>query len=102
MVQTGTADDPLAWLADAACADLPPELFSPGPNEPLDPRVVAACDRCPVQFDCLVHAYTSGLRHMVRAGLRPCQLRALYVEQAWEERVRQNEAPPRDNDSDRA
>ncbi len=60
-IQTGETVDLLgsAWLKDAACRDLDPDLFfaadSPKPT-PARRLLTATCARCPVQQRCLEHA----------------------------------------------
>lgn len=44
------------WQAQAACAGMDPALFYPGQGDLISPEVRAACERCPVQRQCLEYA----------------------------------------------
>lgn len=64
--------EPPAWMADAACGGMDPDLFFPGKGERAP---VEVCDGCPVRAECLDYALDleadGGHRHGMFAGLSP-------------------------------
>lgn len=59
--------DDMAWLANAACAELPLadlEQFFVDAGKSISSQTVAMCQRCPARVACLDHAY----RHQVASG----------------------------------
>lgn len=68
------------WRAEAACRGIDRELFYPSsPMQHPHPKVVAACNECPVRADCLADdlAYPEAERHGIRAGMHESTRRAL-------------------------
>ena len=50
-----------AWMLDAACRDLPTEIFFPPPNRQGaadTKKALAVCRSCPVREACLAYALT--------------------------------------------
>lgn len=56
------------WRVDAACADLPVEMFYPSRGEDHRPAK-AVCARCPVRAECLRFALVNRENHGVWGGL---------------------------------
>ena len=44
------------WQKRANCQGLDTRLFFPSQGEAIDPKLVEACESCPVRQDCLNHA----------------------------------------------
>lgn len=66
-----------AWVDEAACLGMDPDLFFPHPTDPLTPEVEAACLRCGVRSDCLEYAlsherlgYWAGTTEKTRKRMR--------------------------------
>lgn len=58
-----------AWMADAACADVPVEVFFPGPGRNLAAEAKQVCEDCPVRRDCLQYALDNRFEYGVWGGL---------------------------------
>ena len=88
----------MSWRSEAACKDLPKELFFPdncGPNESQFQKAIKVCKTCPVQEPCLAdamkHERGERCRYGVFGGLTPKQR---YLLDKTGERVVQPVAPP--------
>lgn len=66
-----------AFMAHAACRDMDPALFVPGPgrNGHNYAQARKVCADCPVRIDCLEFALTVGERHGMWGGLTPAERR---------------------------
>lgn len=47
------------WLDDAACADLPQDVFFVDAGHVIDDETLSVCHSCPVRRECLIHAYVA-------------------------------------------
>lgn len=56
-----------AWMADANCRGMDPELFFPEPGESLA-SARAVCRACDVQAECLAYAINTGEKQGVWGG----------------------------------
>jgi WhiB family redox-sensing transcriptional regulator len=56
------------WMTDAACKDLPVEMFFPERGRDGS-RARAVCAECPVQRECADYAIGQGLRHGIWGGM---------------------------------
>jgi len=63
------------WQSGAVCRDMNPEIFFPDQFALVDPTAVAACQRCPVQSDCLQWALDTDQEFGVWGGLTEDQRR---------------------------
>jgi WhiB family redox-sensing transcriptional regulator len=71
-----TLDD--AWMDDAACRGVDPDLFFPVRFEAsVDVQAKAVCAGCPVQAECLDYALDHGIKHGIWGGKSERQRRAL-------------------------
>lgn len=79
------------WQAEAACIDVPTEVFFPEDSSPWASEAAkAVCHTCPVRSDCLdfaiAHSGTFG-RHGVWGGLtemeRRTEVRARRISGRW-------------------
>lgn len=70
-VYTETLIVPEPWTQEAACAQLPPDLWFPTPSDPHRhaTRAKAVCGRCPVAGECLDYANRIGEQHGIWGGL---------------------------------
>jgi WhiB family redox-sensing transcriptional regulator len=57
-----------AWVADANCRGLDPELFFPERGVHTD-EAKAVCRRCDVQVECLTYAINLGEKHGIWGGM---------------------------------
>lgn len=57
-----------AWMLEAACLDVDPEVFFPVDHRDAD-SALAVCAACPVRAECLDYANREGIRHGVWGGL---------------------------------
>lgn len=79
-VYTETLISPEPWMREAACTDLPPDLWFPTPSDPHRhaKQAKTVCGRCPVAGECLDYALRrnestgiwGGLTAQERARLR--------------------------------
>jgi WhiB family redox-sensing transcriptional regulator len=65
-----------AWMDDANCKGMDPELFFPGRGRPTD-EIKDVCRRCDVQAECLVYAMQLGEKHGIWGGKSERERRAL-------------------------
>ncbi len=67
---------PKAWMADAACAELPPAVFFPGDDVGV---TVAQCVSvaCPVRDLCLEYALANRIEHGVWGGASEAERRQM-------------------------
>lgn len=56
-----------AWMADAACAGMDPDVFHPDRGEDARPAK-AICAACPVRQRCLDYALDARLKHGIWGG----------------------------------
>lgn len=69
---------PEEWTKDAACADMPGDLFFPeSKGERVTNDVIAICASCPVAGACLEYALRTGQTEGIWAGQSPRQLKRL-------------------------
>ncbi|MDN4616440.1 WhiB family transcriptional regulator [Leifsonia sp. F6_8S_P_1B] len=67
-------DDPLAWQADALCAQTDPEAFFPEKGEPTK-AAKRICAACPAAAQCLQYAIDNHITHGLWGGVAPKQRR---------------------------
>ncbi len=67
---------PLAWQADAACAEEAEDLWFPRRGQPTD-AAKAVCRRCLVREECLGYAQANRISEGVWGGLTGPERRAL-------------------------
>ena len=65
------------WTKDAACRGMPPELFFPDRDEPID-EALTVCASCPVRMDCLEWALRTREDHGVFGGMSADRRRHLW------------------------
>lgn len=75
---------PAAWMEQARCAQVDPELWFPAKGQPVK-TAKAVCARCPVRQECLEFALAGadswmGLAHGVWGGLTEAERRVLRRE----------------------
>lgn len=76
-----------AWMADANCRGMDPELFFPSQGENTQNAAAkAVCRACDVQAECLAYAVNNGERFGVWGGLAENQRRKLRRECGVSER----------------
>jgi WhiB family redox-sensing transcriptional regulator len=80
----GKEDWSLAWLDDAACADLSIDDFYVKAGDAITETNLNICRTCPVRVQCLEHAYEMGITGGYFGGMSPGQRRALALERARE------------------
>ena len=68
---------PEAWMDDAACAEVTPDIFFPEQGAPPIAQVRAICESCPVRLACLEYAETEHIAWGVWGGLTPSERRRL-------------------------
>lgn len=77
-------ESPTAWMADAACRGMDPDLFFPegrgADTGTLVAEAKAVCRRCPVMQECRDYAVAENIVHGVWGGLSPRGRRGLRVE----------------------
>lgn len=67
-----------AWREQAACRDLPTDVFFPEADDCSSNNYVLArrvCELCPVREDCLHYALANSIIHGMFGGLSPLQRR---------------------------
>ena len=60
---------PIAWMEQAACRDMPTDLFFPEVGHHASILALNACNSCPVRSDCLEYALEFDLLPGIFAGL---------------------------------
>lgn len=79
-------ESPTAWMADAACRGMDPNLFHPTDRGTETHETVAeakaVCRRCPVMLECRDYALAENIVHGVWGGLSPRGRRGLRVRRA--------------------
>lgn len=63
----GSLIAPEAWMRDALCAQVEPDLFFADAKDGVE-AARAICERCPVTDECLAYALGNGERHGVWGG----------------------------------
>lgn len=73
---------PMPWAADAACQSTDPALFYPkrGAAHADVEAAKAICRGCPVQAECLKHAFDHGEKYGIWGGMSERQRRALRTD----------------------
>lgn len=71
------------WMRHAACRGLDPDLFHPERGQTAD-RAKAVCATCPVQPECLDHAFRNGERVGVWGGTSERERRKMRQQWAAE------------------
>ncbi len=75
------------WVKQAVCRDDPDAMF-PDNNEAGIAYARSVCAPCPVRRECLIDAIRTGdNEHGIRAGLKPCERRAVVKELARREQA---------------
>lgn len=64
--------DPPAWMTEALCAQVDPEIFPPNQGKSTAPAI-AVCRRCPITQACLQHALTNNETQGVWGGMSAMQ-----------------------------
>jgi WhiB family redox-sensing transcriptional regulator len=72
----GDDDDPLAWQADALCAQTDPEIFFPEKGGSTR-EAKKICEHCPVRDQCLEYALQNDERFGIWGGLSERERRRL-------------------------
>lgn len=75
----------VTWLSQAACRDLGVErldLFFVDAGKSLSQEAAAVCRGCPVQVDCLTHAYVNEISAGYFGGMSSAKRRALSLDDA--------------------
>ena len=65
-----------AWMADANCRGLDPDLFFPERGESTK-EAKAVCRRCDVQIECLTYALNNVEKHGTWGGMSERERRAV-------------------------
>ena len=81
----GPADGARKWRTEAACQQLPTDLFFPighGPRAQAQTRLAKeVCNACPVRAQCLAYALATNARYGVFGGLGEDERRELRKRQ---------------------
>ncbi|HEU0257569.1 MAG TPA: WhiB family transcriptional regulator [Microbacteriaceae bacterium] len=75
-VEAGETEDPLAWQADALCAQTDPEIFFPEKGGSTR-EAKKICEQCPVRQQCLQYALQNDERFGIWGGLSERERRRL-------------------------